>query len=105
MKWILWPLIAGLIVGGASLPKASADPVSTRVATEAITMAPAVCATLDDHPTTDGVAGVAMAIHDEGFTMEEAGQIIALSVLSKCPQHKPLLEKFIGVYGSKGQAA
>lgn len=106
MKWVFWGLVTGLVIGCASIPKANADPVSPNVASYAISNAAAVCATLDDYPTLDGVAAVAYGINGDGFTFHEAGQIIALSVESKCPRHLPLLQRFIDTYDPpKGMVA
>ena len=61
-----------------------------------------VCATLDTEPTEDGVGGVAQHLtHNDGFTAQDATDIIAVSVLVFCPEHWPLVR----VTGYNGTAA
>ncbi len=62
-------------------------------------LAPAVCSTLSDYPSTDGVAGIGLALADEGWTGHEAGEIIARSVMAECPQYVPILRAFVARYG------
>lgn len=60
-----------------------------------------VCSVLSDYPSTDGVMGIGLALADEGWTAREAGEIIALSVISTCPQFTPILNAFVARYGDK----
>lgn len=57
--------------------------------------APAVCSTLDDYPTFNGIVGIGQAIVEDGFTYRDAGQVIALSVATECPRHAALLKRFV----------
>ena len=54
---------------------------------------PAVCQTLDDY---------GQAIIEQGFTAEQAGEVVALSVIYICPRHTALLKRFGATYG-RGQ--
>jgi hypothetical protein len=54
----------------------------------------AVCATLDEYPTINGVYGIGQSIMEDGLTAYQAGQVIGLSVLEICPQHIDLMQNF-----------
>jgi hypothetical protein len=64
----------------------------------------AVCATLAEHPSTDGVIGIGLALKDEGYSGYEAGQIVGLSVINRCPEFMPILRAFAASY-APGQVA
>jgi hypothetical protein len=55
----------------------------------------AVCMTLDDFPSIDGVLGVAAGIVSDGLSTFQAGRVIYLSVQDTCPRHMPLLQRFM----------
>lgn len=66
---------------------------------------PTVCSVLSEYPTVAGVMGVGQGISEEsGFTPEQAGEVIAYSVFTYCPWHKPLLNRFIATYSSSETA-
>lgn len=78
-----------------SAPQAKADitdPVSVAYAAH---WAGAVCGTLADHPTTNGVLGIIDAIEDQGLTTLQAAQVVTLSVSEACPYYQPILDAFI----------
>ncbi len=54
----------------------------------------AVCNTLDEYPTVDGVLGVGYAIVEDGLTAYDAGRAIFYSVADVCPRHLGLLRAF-----------
>lgn len=59
----------------------------------------AVCATLADYPTFDGILGIGAALKDRGFTSSEAGVIVGTAVYGTCPEYIPLVKRFIAAYG------
>ena len=80
-------------------PKAKADPDPISVA-YAAHYADAVCWTLRDYPTINGVLGIIEAIKDDGLTAGQAGAAIGLSVAEACPRYEYVLDAFIARYGS-----
>lgn len=51
----------------------------------------AICWTLDDYPSVGGVMGIASVIIDDGFSGDDAADIVNASVAGWCPRHWPLL--------------
>ncbi|QDK01149.1 hypothetical protein I5J50_gp45 [Mycobacterium phage Purky] len=100
--WLWAPVLiaAAILLPGLTAPPAQADGVDDAVALYGI---PVVCDTIDEYPSADGVAGVALALIDEGFTPTEAGEIVATSVIAFCPEHLVDVQAFINEYASKGQ--
>lgn len=101
-------LITGAVITagiGALAPQANAEPEPSIEVLEYTAKAEfAVCRTLSKYPTLNGLSGILYAIEDAGFTSYEAGQIVAMSVTDACPQHIPVLERFVAVYGGGGSA-
>ena len=93
--WIFAPALiaAGVITAGTVAPDAKADGVLSAVEVAYVNAyGPiAVCPTLDNHPSTSGVLGIAEAITDDGFGADDAIDIINASVYEYCPRHWPLL--------------
>lgn len=87
-----------------STPEAKADVDQAALAYSAI-FGDAVCSTLDDYPSFDGIIGIGQAIRDDGLTLFQAGEVIQISVQEICPRHTGLLKRFVATYGSKGVAA
>ena len=78
-------------VGGILAPTAKADEYT---GAERL-----VCSMIDFDPTIPGVthtAGVLVA--EAGVTAYQAGQIIAQSVMDQCPEHLPLLKRYVDYY-------
>jgi hypothetical protein len=89
-------VLAGAGVGHAAEAQADVDPVAVEYAKD---NAAAVCSTLDDFPSVAGVAGIAQAIVEQGYlSYYQAGQAIAISVMAVCPEHQPVLDRFIARY-------
>lgn len=65
----------------------------------------AVCAVLSDYPSFDGIIGIGQSLSlDFGFTGYEAGEIIAGSVITNCPQFVPLIKAFGAAYGASAKS-
>ncbi|OBC11392.1 hypothetical protein A5784_34915 [Mycobacterium sp. 852013-50091_SCH5140682] len=66
----------------------------------------AVCPTIDDFPSIAGVVGVVKGIAADGFTYDDAVDIVNASVGSYCPRHWSLLQQ-VGAYfrGETGRQA
>lgn len=93
-------LTAGIVL--AATP-AKADPDGASIA-YAAAYGEAVCSTLDEYPTVDGVYGVGKAIIKDGLTAAHAGMVVALSVREICPRHIDLIEQIAAQY-QPGQVA
>lgn len=101
-EWVWAPALiaAGIVTAGTSAPDAKADGVLTAVEVAYVnTFGPiAVCPTLDSHPATSTVLGIAEAVTEDGFAVDDAIDIVNASVYEFCPWHWPML---VGI----GQAA
>lgn len=61
-----------------------------------------VCSVLDSYPSVEGVEGVGLAIMDDGFTPQAAGQIVVRSVIGLCPEHMAEVRAFVAKYSTAG---
>lgn len=88
---------AGIVTGATiTTTIVFAAPAKADVPTPVITQySDAVCSTLDDYPTFNGILGVGQALHDYGWTWREAGEIVGMAVLRYCPRHTQLLNDFM----------
>ena len=53
----------------------------------------AVCPVIDKYPTVGGVMGVVAGVMDQGFTADNAVDVVNASVAVYCPQYFPLLQR------------
>lgn len=83
-----------------SASSAKAEPIDPVAVSYAAVYAGAVCGTLDDFPTINGVLGIIESIKDDGLTAGQAGAAIGLSVAEACPRYEYVLDAFIARYGS-----
>jgi hypothetical protein len=93
-------MVAGSFLTASMLVLAfpvKAEPDSATVA-YAATYGEAVCMTLDDHPTFNGIIGIGNAIVEDGLTGYQAGGVIGLSVMEFCPRHLELMNQFAAAY-------
>ena len=88
----------GVIAFSLAAPNAKADSDSEAYA-YAAHYAGAVCATLDDYPTVNGMLGIMQAIAEDGLSDFQAGQVVGLSITETCPRYSYLLDLFIDRYG------
>lgn len=100
-------LVAGSFMTAGALyfaapSKASPDPVASDVAD---TYGPAMCQTLDDYPTMDGILGIGTVLMDAGLTGRQAGHALFLGVQANCPEYLPLLRRFAMIYGGGSSQA
>lgn len=93
MPKLLSTIVAVLVIGVAWATPAHA------ITNETQTVEEIICEALDAEPTFSRVWGLARALVDQGLTYEEAGQWIGQSAVTTCPQHLPLLKRFVEVYG------
>ncbi|MGV0805775.1 hypothetical protein [Mycolicibacterium setense] len=95
--WLWAPVLVFLAIlsGLITAPHAKADPVDDATAKYGV---PVVCETLDLYPTADGVAGVVIALVEDGYTPGQSAGIIARSVIVFCPEHRPAVEAFVAKY-------
>lgn len=85
-----------LLIAGAATARADIDPVAAEYAAQ---NAGAICATLDAYPSVGGVAGIAQAIVNSGYlSFYQAGQAIGISVLTTCPEHGVVIDRFVAAY-------
>ena len=87
----------GTVVYAAS---AKADVDDPEVVAWATHYAGAVCSTLADYPTTNGLLGIMQAAEKEGLTAYQAGQAIGMSVYDTCPRYGYLIDLFVAKYGA-----
>jgi hypothetical protein len=87
VKILFWGLVAGLIIGGASLlaPHARAATIQT----------PTICATFTTTPTFASVNSVMQTLVDNGHSIDQAAQVVVATVERSCPQHLPLLHAYV----------
>ncbi len=80
-------LTASVVVFAAP---AKADP-----ANEVATL---VCSSLDAQPTVDNVVAIVNDLVRFGATPQQAGQIVAISVMEYCTRNIPVVEAFVEQY-------
>ena len=66
--------------------------------------APNICQSLTVMPTVGTVEQLGLALMNEGWTPQEAGQIVVWTVNGVCPEHMPVVGRFIRAYGEVGLA-
>ena len=59
---------------------------------------------LPKYPSIDGVTGIGLALVKRGYTGTEAGEIIGQSVANACPEYRPLLQRFVAIYGTNANS-
>lgn len=93
--WAPWTIAAGLILGAAiyGATPARADGILTDAEyAYVLTWGPtAVCPVLDQFPTANGVFGVVRGITEDGFSPDNAVDIVNESVYDFCPRHWQML--------------
>ena len=90
-------IVAGTIVAAPG----RADVTQRDVAIYAV----AVCGALDDDPSVATVVGLGLGLGSEGYSGYDAGQIIALAVMSRCPEYEPVLRRFAEIFAEEDQVA
>lgn len=94
LGWMALVPAAAIFVSCA--PPAHADSVVDRYAAQ---NAGRVCTVLDRFPTFDGIGGVADAIVNESnLTYRDAGEVVAISVITVCPQHQGLINDYVRAF-------
>jgi hypothetical protein len=88
---------AFLTAGIVAATPAKAD--STTLAYTAV-MGEIVCSTLTEFPAFSGITGIGQAIAEDGLTLDQAGEVMWMSVANLCPQHTSLLMRYAARYGT-----
>ena len=88
---------AFLTAGIVAATPAKADP--TTLAYIAV-MGEIVCTTLSEFPTYSGITGIGQAIAADGLTLDQAGEVMWMSVANLCPEHTSLLMRYAARYGT-----
>lgn len=88
---------AFLTAGIVAAAPAHADPTSMAYAAS---MGEPVCNTLSDYPSYGGITGIGKAITEDGLTLDQASEVIVMSVINLCPQHMPLLRRYADQYSA-----
>ena len=83
-------IVAGTIVAAPG----RADVTANDVAVYAV----GVCGALDDEASVATVVGLGLALGSEGYSGYDAGQIIALAVMTRCPEYEPVLRRFAEIF-------
>ena len=60
--------------------------------------APDICQSLTVMPTVGTVEQLGLALMAEGWTPQEAGQIVVWTVNGVCPEFMPIVGRFIAAY-------
>jgi hypothetical protein len=103
LKRLLVSMAAGAVLAGTGIGWAT-DARADAGTDYAAGNAARICATLDAYPTLNGIMGVGQAIVNEGYmSFYDAGRAIAVSIAVVCPQHQPLMERFIALYAPTQQ--
>lgn len=101
LKYLFWVTIYALAItspawGRAALAHADPDSIEPVAVTYTAQRWKAVCYDLDADPTFDGVTTTALHLINAGkLTVQQAGEVIGLSVRIHCIQHAPLLARFV----------
>lgn len=94
-------MAAAVVLASVTAVSARADDSVDRLVSA---NAGAVCASLDDNPTADGVQDVATwLITDRGLQPETAGQVLAWSVIRWCPRYLDEMQLFVGKWQHAGK--
>jgi hypothetical protein len=88
---------AFLTAGIVAATPAKAD--STTLAYTAV-MGEIVCSTLTEFPAFSGITGIGQAIAEDGLTLDQAGEVMWMSVANLCPEHTSLLMRYAARYGT-----
>jgi hypothetical protein len=99
-EWVWAPLLifVGITVGGLLAPPANATPADSYTALEW----PVICKALSDNPSLVSVTSLFRAIiKDTGFSVEDTAKVVVQSVEVFCPENRPVLERFVRVYGGQ----
>lgn len=78
---------------------AKADPALDQYT---VVNAPIVCAMLSQTSSEAGVEYVVGALHDKGLTFEQAGEVVARSVIGWCPSEMPEVRAFVAKWTTSG---
>ena len=80
----------------------AATPAKADATTIAYTssMGEAVCTTLSEYPSYSGITGIGQAIVQDGLTLDQAGEVIWMSVTNLCPEHGALLMRYAARFGT-----
>ena len=63
--------------------------------------APNICNALAVMPTVGTVEQLGLALMSEGWSPEEAGQIVVWTVHGVCPEYMPVIDRFIAAYSDE----
>lgn len=102
---------AGMFVGAAlvavlATPVAKADPeLAEPVVDYAITHEPSICLSLDKYPSVPGLMAAYGYAMTDGLSVTDSATAVTLAVMDGCPDHEPILERFITIYAGTGVAA
>jgi hypothetical protein len=90
-----WMIVFGVILGAAlylSVPADADGLITYREHMYADALGTTICGALAADPSPEMVYALWEAIASEGFTVDNAGDVIDQAVLSWCPRFAPLLE-------------
>ncbi|WP_156748495.1 DUF732 domain-containing protein, partial [Mycobacterium sp. 1465703.0] len=96
LHWSVHIFAAFSIVGGALYfsDPANATPFDDASITYTESHGREVCAALDNSPTETRILSVMNHVQAAGYTLQQAANVLVLSVDSYCPQHKGLVDQF-----------
>ncbi|WP_459988525.1 DUF732 domain-containing protein [Mycobacterium avium] len=96
LHWSVHIFAAFSIVGAAAyfIVPADATPFDDASISYTETHGRDVCAALDDSPTETRIMSVMNAVQADGYTLQQAANVVVLSVDSFCPRHQGLIDRF-----------
>ena len=92
-------VVSGAFLTAAIVAAAPAKADSTTLAYTAV-MGEIVCTTLSEFPAFTGITGIGQAIVADGLTLDQAGEVMWMSVANLCPEHTSLLMRYAARYGT-----
>lgn len=87
MRYVLWGIVCGLVIGGSGWLSAHAD--------AAVIQRPSICASFDAAPTFATVNAVMQSLLDNGHDMQQASELVVRTLESHCPQHLSLIQAYV----------
>lgn len=104
IQYLFWATVCGIIIGSAGTLRAHADPGSNfepQVIAYTAQHSTEICRSLDAEPTLEGVQDVSLRIiNGTRLTVTQAGEVVGLSVRTRCIWNAPLMARFAATYAT-----
>lgn len=87
MRYVLWGVVCGLVIGGSGWLSAHADAATIQQ--------PSICVEFDAAPTFASVNAAMETLVANGNSIDKAAELLVRTVETRCPQHLSLLEAYV----------